>query len=127
MNGGEWLVDTNIIIYLVSGDRTVSDLLEDKSIYLSLITKIELFAFKKLKSSEEEVIKAVIEHNHVIFASYDTTKVTIKFRRKYNLKLADAIIAASAETHNLPFVAADTDFNRVPRWIWSSTGILSCL
>jgi len=117
----------HIIIYLVSGGRTVSDLLEDQSIYLSFITKIELFAFKKLKSREEEVIKAVIDHSHVIFADYDTTKVAIKFRRKYNLKLPDAIIAASAETHNLPFVTADTDFNRVPRWISSSTGILSCL
>lgn len=113
MNGGELLVDTNIIIYLVSGDQTVSEILEAKSVYLSFITKIELFAFKQLKRQEDEVIKSIIDNSNIIYADYKITEAAINFRRKYNLKLPDAVIAASAETHGLPLVTADTGFARL--------------
>lgn len=113
MNGDDWLVDTNIIIYLVDGDQTVSNLLEDRSVQLSFITKIELLAFKKLKTREEKIIRAIINNAHIIFASYDITESAVKIRKNYNLKIPDAIIAATAKTYNLPLVTADTDFNRL--------------
>lgn len=42
MNGNNLLVDTNIVIYLLSGDKTIADLLDKKKIYISFITEIEL-------------------------------------------------------------------------------------
>lgn len=36
MNGNNLFLDTNIIIYFLSGDNTLTDLLEGKSIFISV-------------------------------------------------------------------------------------------
>ena len=38
---------------------------------------------------------------------------TIEFRKKYKLKLPDAIIAATAQFLNIPLVTADKSFNKI--------------
>ena len=43
MNGSDkWLVDTNILIYLLQGNRKIAELLSGKLIFISVITEIEL-------------------------------------------------------------------------------------
>lgn len=37
MNGNNILVDTNIILYLLSGDQTVADFLNKKHVLLNII------------------------------------------------------------------------------------------
>jgi hypothetical protein len=38
MNGNKIFVDTNIILYLLSGDKTLAELLDRKQLYISFIT-----------------------------------------------------------------------------------------
>lgn len=42
MNGNSILVDTNIILFLLGGDKTIVPLLQDKKIFVSFITQLEL-------------------------------------------------------------------------------------
>ena len=56
MSGSSYLIDTNIALYLLGGDKKVSEILDKNSIYLSFISELELFAFKKLDENEEKII-----------------------------------------------------------------------
>jgi predicted nucleic acid-binding protein len=42
MSGNLILVDTNVLIYLLSGDSAIADSLQDQQIVISFITEIEL-------------------------------------------------------------------------------------
>jgi predicted nucleic acid-binding protein len=45
MNGTEIVIDTNICIYLLSGDAVLAEMLQDQNIYISIITEMELCAY----------------------------------------------------------------------------------
>jgi predicted nucleic acid-binding protein len=47
MNGNKVFVDTNIILYLFGGDKTIAELLNGKQIYISFITQLELLSYSK--------------------------------------------------------------------------------
>lgn len=60
MNGNKFLLDTNIILYIISGDKTIATYLHQKDIYISVISEIELFGFQKLTQREEKQIQAFL-------------------------------------------------------------------
>ena len=53
MNGNKFLLDTNIIIYILGGDKTISNYLSQKIFFTSIIREIELFGSKLLTPKEE--------------------------------------------------------------------------
>lgn len=46
MNGNNLFLDTNIVLYLLSGDKTVADILFEKTVFISFVTELELLGFK---------------------------------------------------------------------------------
>lgn len=113
MNGNNLVVDTNIIIYLLNGERSLVNLLEGKSIYLSFITEIELLTSKKLKRPERTIIENLLSQCTIIdINSYIKTQ-TIDLRTRYSLKIPDAIIAATADYLSAPLITSDEDFKLV--------------
>jgi hypothetical protein len=52
MNGYSIFLDTNIVLYLLSGDKTVADLLNDRTIFLSFVTELELLGYKDITPDE---------------------------------------------------------------------------
>lgn len=48
MNGNKLFLDTNIILYLLNGDLTLAELLNQKQLYISDITELELLAYKNI-------------------------------------------------------------------------------
>lgn len=57
MNENKFLLDTNIILYLLNGDETLAKLLNEKQLYITVITELELFAFKGITAKEEKIVK----------------------------------------------------------------------
>jgi predicted nucleic acid-binding protein len=51
MNGDQLFIDTNIILYYLNGDRTLLPVLEDKQLFVSFITQLELLSFNLHNSS----------------------------------------------------------------------------
>lgn len=60
MNGNKLFLDTNIILYLLNGDKILAELLNNKQLYISVITELELLAFKGITPKEEIIIKEFI-------------------------------------------------------------------
>jgi predicted nucleic acid-binding protein len=113
MNGTDVFVDTNICIYLLNGDLNVADLLQNQSLYISIITEMELYAYHGSSSLSLQILDDFIQSVSIINI-IDTVKIKgIEVRRKSKLKLPDSIIAASALVYNLPLITADIAFKKV--------------
>jgi len=113
MSGNRILADTNIIIYLLNGNQQVSGLLEDKKVYLSFIAEIELLSSKSLNHSETKLINNMLSQSIIIDINSFIKQDTIYFRKQYNLKIPDALIAAAAKYNNLPIITADSAFKKI--------------
>ncbi|MDZ7648402.1 MAG: hypothetical protein U5K54_15120 [Cytophagales bacterium] len=66
MNGNSVVLDTNIVLYLLSGDQVLSELLNGKKIYLSFISQLELLGFKGITSKQQTEIGKFIDDCIVI-------------------------------------------------------------
>jgi predicted nucleic acid-binding protein len=113
MNGNNLLLDTNIVLYLLSGEETLIPLLEEKNLYLSFITQLELLSAKYLKPDDIFKIRQFISECTVIDISQEIKDITINLRQNYTLKLPDCIIAATSIWLNMPLITADNDFKKV--------------
>lgn len=113
MNGAKYLLDTNIILYILSGDKTIADYLYQKNLYTSIITEIELLGFKDLNKQEEKSIRAFLSKFRIIYIDDVIKNETIALRKIYGLKLPDCIVAATAISLNLSLISSDKKFKQV--------------
>jgi predicted nucleic acid-binding protein len=113
MSGDNILLDTNIVLHLLNGDKTLAELLDGKNLYISFITEIELFGYHKITKKEKHKIKLFIDDCIVIEMNSEIKKHTIEIRNKYNAKLGDCLIAATALYAGLPFITADKGFKKI--------------
>ena len=113
MSGHSLIIDTNIALYLLDGDKTLYYVLDGKTVYLSFVSELELLSYPGLTKSEELLVNQFIEDCIVIDVNREIKNRTINLRRKYHLKLPDAIIAATADYLKQPLLTADYDFKKV--------------
>ena|ERR1044072_8524793 len=113
MNGNSSVVDTNILIFLLNGDKNLLPLLEDSSISISVISEIELYCSKKLTLDDEDIIRRLILQTKVIELNPELKQEIIYFRKKYEIKLPDAFVAATASYLRLPLITSDKIFKKI--------------
>lgn len=113
MSGSKLFLDTNIIIYFLSGDQTLSDLVDGKTIYVSFVTQLELLSYHDLSVSEETRINDFLSHCVIVDINSAIKTTVIELRKTYRLKLPDSIIIASALHFDLPLITSDTAFKKV--------------
>ena len=113
MNGNSLLLDSNIVLYLLNGEETLIPLLEDKQLYLSFITQLELLSFPEISEKEINKIESFIHECIIIEMSTTIKEYTINLRKKFRLKLPDSIIAATSLYINIPLVTADNSFKKL--------------
>ncbi len=113
MNGNKLFLDTNIILYLLNGDETLAELLNNKQLYISFITELELLAYKGITAKEEKVIKEFVSQCKTVAINSEVKQETIRIRKAYNIKLPDCIIIATALYLDLPLITSDVEFKKV--------------
>lgn len=112
MSGINYLADTNCFIYLLDENPLLLPFLERRWGY-SFITEMELLSKKGLTIKQDGIIRSMLSSCSRISHTQEITELTIKIRRKYSLKLPDAIIAASALSLETPLLTADREFARI--------------
>jgi len=113
MNGNNLFLDTNIILYLLNGDQTLAELLNKKQLYISVITELDLLAYKGITAKEEKIIKEFVSQCKTIAINNAVKQETIRIRKTYNTKLPDSIIIATALYLNIPLITSDVAFKKV--------------
>ncbi len=113
MSGTAYLLDTNIVLYLLRGDKDIPSLIKGSDIYVSFITEMELLSFPRLSSQERSKIDALLRHVLILEFNAEIKKTAIQLRSKYNLGLPDSIIMASSIFLNIPLLSADKDMAKI--------------
>ncbi|MBV7440917.1 PIN domain-containing protein [Weeksellaceae bacterium TAE3-ERU29] len=108
----DFIADTNFLVYVHEGNEIVFPFLE-YNFGISFISEIELIGFKGIKKKEEIQLKHLITDCFYIDWNLKIKETTIKLKRNYNIKLPDAIIAATSITYGIPLVTADKGFSKI--------------
>jgi hypothetical protein len=112
MSGNKIFADTNIILYLLSGDTTLAELLDKKQLYISFITQLELPGYPGLTKKNQKIIEDFLDHCIIVDINEDIKQLTTQIKQATSVKLPDAIIMASTLYMDLPIITTDEDFKK---------------
>jgi predicted nucleic acid-binding protein len=113
MSGSKMMLDTNIALYLLGGDQVLAAVLDEKEVFVSVISEMEMLGYTGISSEEIIRIKTFLAETSIVELSPEVKNKTIELRQFYNIKLPDAIIAATAILQNIPLISADGIFKRI--------------
>jgi predicted nucleic acid-binding protein len=114
---GNYLFDTNILIDIlqrVSNKNYIKSNFDRKSLYISIINKIELMSYQNILNQEILEIEDLLK-SFKILPLNDEIEASTLIRRNKSLKLPDAIIAASALFVGATLLTNDDNFNKL-KW-----------
>lgn len=112
-------LDTNVLIYFLAGDSLVTRRLDAwravrETFIISTLVQAEVLSLPRLTKADIERIEGLL--GTMILVSVDTpvARLAAEFRRQYRVKLADAVIAATAFLRDASLVTRNTkDFRRI--------------
>ena len=113
MNGISIVCDTNPLIYLLDGNKDIAQFLDNKQLYLSVITELELFGKQNLSTHEKELIEALLGNCFIVDIEHEIKRIYQEIKQKYTIKLPDAVIAATAIYLDLPLLTFDKNFQHM--------------
>ena len=109
----DFIADTNFLIYFHEGNVKVESFAK-YSFGISIISEIELLSFQQITSYEEVQLKSLLNNCLHIDLNYKIKEQTIQLKKQNQIKLPDAIIAATAIVNKVPLVTADKGFSKIP-------------
>ena len=113
-----YLLDTNAIIYHLHGAAELDAVFSEISKGLvepaaSIVTQIELLGFPQISRHEETAINALLRNFTILDVDQAVAERAVSLRRKYGLKLPDAIVSATALVLDAILISRDEDLKRV--------------
>jgi toxin FitB len=107
------IIDSNLIIYFADEQyRWLEDSIQTFDAHFSIITKLEVLGFQKLKPNDTQFFKIYFRSIKPLPISDEIIEKAIELKQKRKMSIGDAIIAATALVHNLElFTHNITDFD----------------
>jgi len=99
------LIDTNILIYALNGEP-VSQAFVERNLHRAAITPIiyiEIMSYP-FSREEEACVRDFLDQMPLLPIDHDVMERTILIRRQKRIKLPDAMIAATAQVHDLTLI-----------------------
>ena len=113
MSGVDFLIDTNILVYIMQGNPRMQYFASEDTLTVSCISEMELLGKFQISDGEKEIVTQMLSYCTIIDINYKIKQLAIALRQKYRMKLPDALIAATAIQQNLTLVTADKEFGRI--------------
>jgi tRNA(fMet)-specific endonuclease VapC len=111
MSGDRLLLDTNAIVALLGGNQQVVQLTRNAQwIGISIISEIEFLCFGGLTQPDRDLFAQFRDKVEIVSLSQGEAGLidrVIDIRRRFGVKLPDAIIAATALVRSARLVTAD--------------------
>lgn len=105
------VLDTNACLYLLKQQARPDFVLEDGLV--SVVTEVELLGYPAITAEDEELIRGFLSNLKLIQVDEGVRSAAIRLRRKYRLRLGDALICGTALARSVPLVTNDRDLARV--------------
>ena len=119
MGRKDYLIDTNVAIYYFGlalskeSEKYIDQILVGKY-FISVINRIELLGFKAINKNESEALGSFISNSTIFDLDEDIIVKTIQIRKNYNIKLPDAIIAATCLVNGCSLITNNIrDFDKI--------------
>ena len=113
--GKRYLIDSNIFSKYLNNllPEPIADLLDKIEYEISVISRIELLSWKDMNASQLSLLYTIFDNCLIYPLDEEIVLKTIEIRKKYKLKLPDAIIAATALTNKLTLISSDSEFEKI--------------
>jgi predicted nucleic acid-binding protein len=120
-----YILDTNIVIYILKGEKRVVEAIEkleedNIEVYYSTIIEAELFSFHELTEEQRVKIRGILDLGEIIDVDSEIALKAAELRalskKNYqrNLKLPDALVAATAIVYSAVLVTRNVaDFSHL--------------
>lgn len=112
----KYLIDSNAVIDFFNGKlpQIGEELLVNADPIISIITRIEIFCSRRISDQELAELNRFISIADIINIDQSVVNKAIALRLKHKIKLPDAVIAATAITHELVLVTRNfSDFDTI--------------
>ena len=113
MSGNSFLLDTNIILYLLSGEKKIAEVINQAQWHISFITELELLSYHSMSATERESVKQFLGNCIVTDVNEEIKLNAIQIRKSTKLPLPDCIIAATSLYLDVPLFTGDKDFRKI--------------
>lgn len=120
--GINYLWDTNTIIYFLqrqftpTAEKFIDNIVSTNQPAISAITEIELLCWKTATENDLLILRNFIKDSYVYELSQEIKNQAVEVRKYYNIKLPDAIIAATAIVNELTIITRNAkDFEKIPQ------------
>lgn len=113
MSADSLLIDSNIIVHVLQGHRSLAEQLEGKRLFVSAVTRIELYSWPGSGKERDAWLDAFFAECELVELDRSIQDRTIALRKKFKLTLGDAIIAATAWHKDVPLLTADKALKKV--------------
>jgi predicted nucleic acid-binding protein len=113
MSGTKIVIDTNILLYILNGDETLVTFLNDKELYISFITEMELLSYHGFTEATKKKVLSLVRTCTVIEMNHGIKQKAIHLRQQYRIKLPDSIIAGTSIYIDCPLISADKGFSSI--------------
>lgn len=113
---GKYLIDTNIAIDYLNNKlpEVAADELDKDTLCISVITRMELLAWRGANAEDLNIIEKFIGSAIVHDLEEQIIIKAIEIRKNYSVKLPDAIIAATSLVHGYTLVTRNvSDFKKI--------------
>jgi predicted nucleic acid-binding protein len=107
-----YVLDTNVALYLLGG-RLVNPL-PIGAFYISVISEMEMLSYSAIADDEMVRVQEFLSKVTIVGLSENIKNEAIVLRKKYRLKLPDAIVCATTLVVKARLLSNDAQLGRVP-------------
>lgn len=106
-------IDTNILLYVLGGDRKLSGMLRGADVVVSSMVRMEALVYHGSEPEHLAQVRRFLDRCEVVEIHRSVQDLAVAVRLDHRLKLPDAIIAATAIHLRIPLLTADGVFGRL--------------
>ncbi len=105
------LLDTNACLYLLKGQVDPAFTLERGLV--STVSEVELLGYPEITRADEALIRSFLDRFELAELDEPARASAITLRRKYRLRLGDALICGTALSRKASLISHDSDLRRI--------------